>query len=83
MKIYTLNSRPDEQMTLDDVVEWLQENCFFRLDEVCSVKETEAQSTMIEVLIDAYFTVEEIDEEDNIWEDDREEREDEYRREQL
>ncbi len=82
MKVYTLNTRPDEQMTLDDAIDWLQENLFFKLDEVNSVKETTIQSEFIEVLLDAYFIIEEIDDDDS-WEDDTEEREKEYRREQL
>ena len=82
MKVYTLNTRPDEQMTLDDAIDWLQENLFFKLDEVNSVEETTIQSEFIDVLLDAYFIIEEIDDDDS-WEDDTEEREKEFRREQL
>lgn len=82
MKIYTLNSRPDEQMTLDEAIDWLEENLHFTRDYVFTLKETEAQAKMIDVLIDAYFIVEEIDDGDS-WEDDTEEREREFRREQL
>lgn len=82
MKIYTLNTRPDEQMTLDDAISWLEENLHFTRDEVITVEETNAQAEMIDVLIDAYFIVETIDDNDR-WEDDTEEREREYRREKL
>lgn len=81
MKIYKLNTNPYEEMDLDEAIEWLQFNCHFTLDYVTTVKETDAQTEMIDVLLEAYFYTEEIEDEE--CEDDLEEREEEYRREQL
>ena len=81
MKIYKLHTNPYEEMDLDEAIEWLQFNCHFTLDYVTTVEETDAQTEMIEVLLEAYFYTEEIEDEE--CEDDLEEREEEYRREQL
>ena len=81
MKIYKLNTNPYEEMDLDEAIEWLQFNCHFTLDYVTTVKETDAQTEMIEVLLETYFYTEITDEEPS--EDDTEEREKEYRREQI
>lgn len=80
MKIYRLNSNIYEEMTLDEAIDWLQLNCHFTLDDVTSVEETENQSEMMETLLDAYFTIEEKEDEEECWEDDTEEREREYRK---
>ena len=81
MKIYKLNSNPYEEMDLEKAIDWLQTNCHFTLDCVTSVEETTNQAEMLEILLEAYFFTEEIEDEES--EDDTEEREREYRREQL
>jgi hypothetical protein len=83
MKIYKLYTNPYEEMDLEEAIDWLKTNCHFTLDCVTTVEESTNQSEMIDVLIDAYFIIEETDEEDNSWEDDTEERQREYRREQI
>ena len=59
-------------MDLDEAIEWLQFNCHFTLDYVTTVEETDAQTEMIEVLLEAYFYTEEIEDEE--CEDDLEEK---------
>lgn len=82
MKIYKLHTNPYEEMDLEEAMDWLQTNCHFKLDYVTTVEETTNQNEMIEVLLEAYFFTE-ITDEDEESEDDTEEREKEYRREQI
>ena len=77
MKIYKLNSNPYEEMDLEKAIDWLQTNCHFTLDCVTSVEETTNQSEMIEVLLEAYFYTEDLEDDES--EDDIEERLREWR----
>ena len=81
MKIYKLHSNPYTEMDLEEATDWLQKNCHFKFDYVSSLEETENQAEMLEILLEAYFFTEEIEDEES--EDDTEEREREFRREQL
>lgn len=81
MKIYKLNTNPYEEMDLEEAIDWLQTNCHFTLDYTTTAEDTTNQSEMIEILLEAYFYTEEIEDEE--CEDDYEERLEEYRREQL
>lgn len=81
MKVYKLNSNPYEEMDLEEAIDWLQTNCHFTLDYTTKAEESTNQSEMIEVLLEAYFYTEEIEDEE--YEDDYEERLKEYRREQI
>ena len=81
MKIYKLNSNPYAEMDLEEATDWLQNNCHFKFDYVSSLEETTNQAEMLEILLEAYFFTEEIEDEES--EDDTEEREREFRREQL
>lgn len=80
-KVYVLNDNPYEKMDLEEAMDWLQENLHFRLDYVVNVNESQAQQEMIEILLEAYFYTEEIEDEDE-WENDIEERRKEYRKAQ-
>lgn len=82
MKIYKLHSNPYTEMDLEEATDWLQNNCHFKLEYNSNVEESTNQSEMLEVLLEAYFFTEITDEEEPS-EDDTEEREDEYRGEQL
>ena len=81
MKIYKLNSNPYAEMDLEEATDWLQNNCHFKFDYVSSLEETTNQAEMLEILLEAYFFTEEIEDEES--EDDTEEREREFRREQI
>ena len=81
MKIYKLNTNPYEEMDLEEAIDWLQTNCHFTLDYTTTAEDTTNQSEMIEILLEAYFYTEELEDEE--CEDDLEERLEEYRREQL
>ena len=81
MKIYKLNTNPYVEMDLEEATDWLQNNCHFKFDYVSSLEETTNQSEMLEILLEAYFYTEEIEEDES--EDDYEERYREYREEQL
>lgn len=81
MKIYKLHSNPYTKMDLEEATDWLQNNCHFKFDYVSSLEETTNQAEMLEILLEAYFFTEEIEDEES--EDDTEEREKEFRREQL
>ena len=81
MKIYKLHTNPYEEMDLDEATDWLQNNCHFKFDYVSSLEETTNQAEMLEILLEAYFFTEEIEDEES--EDDTEEREREFRREQI
>ena len=81
MKVYKLNSNPYEEMDLEEAIDWLQENCHFTLDYTIKAEESTNQSEMIEILLEAYFYTEELEDDES--EDDYEERLKEYRREQL
>lgn len=81
MKIYKLHSNPYTEMDLEEATDWLQNNCHFKFDYVSSLEETTNQAEMLEILLEAYFFTEEIADEES--EDDTEEREREFRREQL
>ena len=81
MKIYKLNSNPYAEMDLEEATDWLQNNCHFKFDYVSSLEETTNQAEMLEILLEAYFYTEEIEDEES--EDDTEEREREFRREQI
>lgn len=79
MKIYRLNSNINKEMDLEEAMDYLQENLHFKLDEVQTLEHSTAQSEMIEVLLDSYFTVEDVEENEE-YEDDTQEREIEYRK---
>ena len=81
MKIYKLNSNPYEEMDLEEATDWLQNNCHFKLEYTSNVEETTIQAEMLEILLEAYFFTDEI--EDGELEDDTEEREREFRRGQI
>lgn len=81
MKIYKLHSNPYTEMDLEEATDWLQNNCHFKFDYVSSLEETTNQAEMLEILLEAYFFTEEIEDEES--EDDTEEREREFRREQI
>ena len=81
MKIYKLNSNPYAEMDLEEATDWLQNNCHFKFDYVSSLEETTNQAEMLEILLEAYFFTEEIEDEES--EDDTEEREREFRRGQI
>ena len=81
MKIYKLNSNPYVEMDLEEATDWLQNNCHFKFDYVSSLEETTKQAEMLEILLEAYFFTEEIEDEES--EDDTEEREREFRRGQI
>lgn len=81
MKIYRLNSNINEEMDLEKAIDYLQEELQFKLDFVTSVEDTSKQSEMIEVLLEAYFTIDETEENEE-YEDDRQERYEEYRKAQ-
>lgn len=79
MKIYRLNSNINKEMDLEEAIDYLQESLHFKLESTFNLKEIKEQTEMIEVLLDAYFTVDEI-EDDEYYEDDTKEREIEYRK---
>ncbi len=79
MKIYRLNSNINKEMDLEEAIDYLQESLHFKLDEVQTVEHATEQSEMIEVLLDSYFTVEDVEENED-YEDDTQEREIEYRK---
>lgn len=79
MKIYRLNSNINEEMDLEKAIDYLQEELQFKLDFVTSVEDTSKQSEMIEVLLEAYFTIDETEENEE-YEDDTQERYEEYRK---
>ena len=78
-KVYVLNDNPYEKMDLEEAMEWLKQNLHFNLDYVVNVNDIQAQQEMIEILLEAYFYTEEIEDEDE-WENDIEERRKEYRK---
>lgn len=80
-KVYVLNDNPYEKMDLEEAMDWLKQNLHFNLDYVVNVNDIQAQQEMIEILLEAYFYTEEIEDEDE-WENDIEEREREYRKAQ-
>lgn len=79
MKIYRLNSNINKEMDLEEAIDYLQESLHFKLDEVQTLEHSTAQSEMIEVLLDSYFIVEDVEENEE-YEDDIQEREIEYRK---
>lgn len=82
-KVYILNDNPYEKMDLEEAMDWLKQNLHFNLDYVVNVDDIQAQQEMIEILLEAYFYTEEIEDEDeDEWENDIEEREREYRKAQ-
>ena len=81
MKIYKLNSNPYEEMDLEEATDWLQNNCHFKFEYTSNLEESTNQSEMLEVLLEAYFYTEELEDDES--EDDSEEREREFRREQI
>ena len=81
MKIFKLHSNPYTEMDLEEATDWLQNNCHFKFDYVSSLEETTNQAEMLEILLEAYFFTEELEDDES--EDDTEEREREYRREQI
>ncbi len=80
MKKYRLNSNISEQMNYEEARDYLQENLGFKLDSTFNLKTIANQNEMIEVLIETYFTVEEVEENEGCYEDDLKEREIEYRK---
>ncbi len=82
MKIYRLNSNINEQMDYEEARDYLQEHLGFKLDSAFNLKTIANQNEMIEVLIETYFTVEEVEENEDYYENDIEEREKEYRKAQ-
>lgn len=80
-KIYFLNDNPYVEMDLEEAMDWLKQNLHFNLDYVVNVNDIQAQQEMIEILLEAYFYTEEVEDEDE-WENDIEERRKEYRKAQ-
>lgn len=80
MKIYRLNSNINEEMDLEEAIDYLQTKFHFTLDKVETVEKANEQSEMIEVLLDTYFIIDETEDEEDTWEDDTSEREIEYRK---
>lgn len=79
MKIYRLNSNINKEMDLEEAIDYLQTSLHFTLDKVQKLEDSNAQSEMLEVLLDSYFTIDETDEIEE-YEDDTQEREIEYRK---
>lgn len=79
MKIYRLNSNINEEMDYEEAIEYLQQEFHFTLDTTFNLKEIKEQHEIMEVLLEAYFTVDE-PEENDCYEDDTREREIEYRK---
>lgn len=77
MKVYTL-IESGEKMDMEEAIDFLQTDLHFTLDKAKNVEESNKQSELMEILIDSYFLIEDEEEED-YWEDDRKEREREYR----
>ena len=78
MKIYKLNSNINELMDYEEAIDYLQQEFHFTLDNTLSLRVMIKQNELIEVLLETYFTTEEIEEND-YYEDDTREREREYR----
>lgn len=83
MKKYLLNTNLQE-MDYEEAKDWLLDNLHFNLDYTEDKTELEAQNELIEVLLDTYFIVEEVEEDDetDYWADDYNERMREYRKAQ-
>jgi hypothetical protein len=77
MKVYTL-IESGEKMDMEEAIDFLQTDLHFTLDKAKNVEESNKQSELMEILIDSYFLIEDEEEED-YGEDDRKEREREYR----
>jgi len=80
MKKYILNETMQE-MDYEEAKDWLLENLHFNLDYTEDVNEIQRQNELIEILLDSYFIIEDV-EEGEYWEDDTIEREREYRKAQ-
>lgn len=78
MKVYTL-IESGEKMDMEEAIDFLQTDLHFTLDKAKNVEESNKQSELMEILIDSYFLIEDEEEEEDYWEDDRKEREREYR----
>lgn len=79
MKKYILNETMQE-MTYEEAKDWLLFNLHFNLDYTENKDEKDRQNELIEILIDAYFIIEDVEEydEDDFWGDDFNERMNEY-----
>lgn len=78
---YILIEDITREMDLDEAIEYLKIHYCFNLDTVTNVEQSDRQSELIETLLDAFFLIEDVEEDDDdYWEDDREEREREYRK---
>ena len=78
MKKYILNETMQE-MDYEEAKDWLLFNLHFNLDYTEDVNEIQRQNELMEILLDSYFIIEDV-EEGEYWEDDTEEREKEYRK---
>ncbi len=78
-RIYRLNSNINEEMDYEEATEYLQEHLHFTLDNTLNLRAIVKQNELIEVLLEAYFITEEIEENKDMWQDDIKERELEYR----
>lgn len=79
MKKYILMETMQE-MDYEEAKDWLLFNLHFNLDYTEDVNEIQRQNELMEVLLDSYFIIEDVEENDDCWEDDTIEREREYRK---
>ena len=68
-----------EEYDYEGAKDWLIWNLHFSLDYTTDTYEIAAQNELIEVLLETYFTREEIEDPEETWEDDSKEREREYK----
>lgn len=80
MKKYILMETMQE-MDYEEAKDWLLFNLHFNLDYTEDIHEKERQNELMEILLDSYFIIEDV-EEGEYWEDDTIEREREYRKAQ-
>lgn len=80
MKKYILMETMKE-MDYEEAKDWLLFNLHFNLDYTEDIYEKERQNELMEILLDSYFIIEDV-EEGEYWEDDTIEREREYRKAQ-
>ena len=81
MKKYILNETMQE-MDYEEAKDWLLENLHFNLDYTEDVNEIQRQNELMEILLDSYFIIEDVEEDEDYWEDDYNERYREYRKAQ-
>ena len=81
MKKYILNETMQE-MDYEEAKDWLLFNLHFNLDYTEDVNEIQRQNELIEILLDSYFIIEDVEEDEDYWEDDYNERYREYRKAQ-